>query len=63
MKKVTNKKKDRNKKQKDIFLLLSKWESVDEYSEEEIDDLLDEYNIPELSYIEKIEKPEEIIFD
>jgi len=66
MKNSTNslkKKSGRKNKDKSIFVLLSNWENVDDYSEEEIEDLFDEYNIPEVSYIEKIEKPEELIFD
>lgn len=63
MKNSTKNKSKKNNKQKSIFVLLSNWENVDEYSEEEIEDLFDEFNIPEISYIEKIEKPEELIFD
>ncbi|HCY76030.1 MAG TPA: hypothetical protein DHV28_08920 [Ignavibacteriales bacterium] len=53
------------KQQKDnvVFLLVSNWENVDDYSEEEIEDLLEENNIPEISYIEVIDKPENIVFD
>jgi hypothetical protein len=53
------------KHQKDdvVFLLVSNWENVDNYSEEEIEDLLEENHIPEVSYIEVIEKPENIVFD
>ncbi len=47
----------------DLLVLVSKWDNVDDYSEEEIEDLLEENHIPEVSYIEKIEKPENIIFD
>lgn len=63
MKSSTRKKHKQKNKDKDVYILLSKWETVDEYSEEEIEDLFDEYNIPEISYIEKIDKPEEVIFD
>lgn len=63
MKNVTKKKSKAKNKEKSIYVLLSKWENVDDYSEEEIEDLFDEYNIPEISYIEKIDKPEELIFD
>ena len=53
------------KQQKDnvVFLLVSNWENVDDYSEEEIEDLLEENHIPEVSYIEVMEKPDNIIFD
>jgi len=63
MKSGTRKKAKPKNKEINIYVLLSKWENVYEYSEEEIEDLFDEYNIPEISYIEKIDKPEEIIFD
>ncbi|MFZ2324709.1 MAG: hypothetical protein WAV89_13555 [Ignavibacteriaceae bacterium] len=63
MKKSTKDKSKQKNKDKNIFVLLSNWENVDEYSEEEIEDLFDEYNIPEVSYIEKIDKPEELIFE
>ena len=53
------------KQQKDnvVFLLVSNWENVDDYSEEEIEDLLEENHIPEVSYIEVMEKPDNLIFD
>ncbi len=63
MKNSTKKKTKQNKKEKSIFILFSKWDNVEDYTEEEIEDLFDEYNIPEISYIEKIDKPEELIFD
>lgn len=62
--KKTYKTKNR-KQQKDnvVFLLVSNWENVDDYSEEEIEDLLEENHIPEVSYFDVIEKPENIVFD
>lgn len=63
MKNATKKKSKAKDKDKNVYVLLSKWENVDDYTEEEIEDLFDEYNIPEISYIEKIDKPEELIFD
>jgi hypothetical protein len=63
MKNSTKKKAKKKSKEKNVFILLSNWENVDDYSEEEIEDLFDEYNIPEISFIEEIEKPEELIFD
>lgn len=63
MKNSTKKKAKQKSKDKDILVLLSKWDNVDNYSEEEIEDLFDEYQIPEISYIEEIDKPEEMIFD
>lgn len=62
-------KRDRNKKaraknhKKEMILLFPEWETVDNYSIEEIEDLIDENHIPELSMIEQIEKPKELIFD
>ena len=63
MKNVTKKKPRQKNNLNEIYVLLSKWETVEEYSEEEIEDLFDEYNIPEIAYIEKIDKPEEVILD
>jgi hypothetical protein len=63
MKIATKKKAKPKSKDNSIYVLLSKWGNVEEYSDEEIEDLFDEYNIPEISYIENIEKPEEITFD
>ena len=62
--KKTYKTKNR-KQQKDnvVFFLVSNWENVDDYSEEEIEDLLEENHIPEVSYIEVMEKPDNLIFD
>lgn len=63
--KSSGKKKKNNKRTnyQDVFILQPNWEDVDEYSEEEIEDMLEEYQIPEISYIEMIDKPEEIRFD
>ncbi|HEX7358270.1 MAG TPA: hypothetical protein VF270_11225 [Ignavibacteriaceae bacterium] len=63
MKKGYKTKTKKHQQVKDVYLLVSKWENVDDYSEEEIEDLLEENNIPEISYIEVIDKPENIIFD
>ena len=62
--KKTYKTKNR-KQQKDnvVFFLVSNWENVDDYSEEEIEDLLEENHIPEVSYFDVIEKPDSIVFD
>jgi hypothetical protein len=63
MKKTYKTKNKRQKKDNFVFLLVSNWENVDDYSEEEIEDLLEENHIPEISYIDVIEKPDNIIFD
>ena len=63
MKKTYKTKNKRQQKDDVVFLLVSNWENVDDYSEEEIEDLLEENNIPEISYIEVMDKPENIIFD
>lgn len=63
MKKTYKKKNKEHSKKKDAFLILSNWENVEEYSEEEIEDLMDEYKIPDISYIDMIDKPEELRFD
>ena len=63
MKKGYRAKTKKHREVKDVFMLVSNWENVDNYSEEEIEDLLDENNIPEISYIEVMDKPDNLIFD
>jgi len=63
MKKTYKTKKQKHQKDNAVFLLVSNWENVDDYSEEEIEDLLEENHIPEISYIEVIEKPKNMFFD
>lgn len=63
MKKTCRAKNKKHQKVNDVFMLVSNWENVDDYSEEEIEDLLEENHIPEISYIETIDKPDNIIFD
>lgn len=63
MKKTYKTKNKRQRKDDVVFLLVSNWENVDDYSEEEIEDLLEENHIPEISYIDVIEKPDNIVFD
>lgn len=63
MKKTYKNKPKKSNKKLDLFVLVSKWDNVDDYSEEEIEDLLEENHIPEISYIEPIDKPDNIIFD
>jgi len=63
MKSDKKKKTKKRTSKKDVFILQPNWEDVVDYSEEEIEDMLDEYHIPEISYIDVIEKPAEIIFD
>lgn len=63
MKKSYRSKTKKHQEVKDVFMLVSNWENVDNYSEEEIEDLLDENNIPEISYIEVMDKPDNLIFD
>lgn len=63
MKKTYKTKNRKQQKESAVFFLVSNWDNIEDYSEEEIEDLLDENNIPEISYIEVIEKPKDIIFD
>ena len=63
MKKNYNKRTKKFNKKDEVIILVSKWDNVEDYSEEELEDLLEENNIPEISYIEEIEKPDNIIFD
>lgn len=58
----TKKSKTKNHK-KEMVLLVCDWETVDNYSQEEIDDMIDEYHIPEFSMIEQIARPKELTFD
>lgn len=60
--KLKRKKKERLTK-RETFILQPNWEDVEDYTEEEIEDMLEENHIPEISYIDMIEKPEEIRFD
>lgn len=48
---------------KDVFIIQPNWADIEDYTEEEIEDMLEENDIPEISYIDMIEKPEEIRFD
>lgn len=65
MKSERKKKNQKRTELQDVFVLQPNWEDVDDYNEEEIDDILEEHHIPEISYldIEIIKKPEEIRFD
>ncbi len=63
MKKSYKSKNKKHQKVEDVFILVSNWENVDDYSEEEIEDLLEENHIPEISYIDVIEKPDSIVFN
>ena len=63
MKKTYKAKNKKHQTGSGVFFVVSNWDNVEDYSEEEIEDLLDENNIPEISFIEVIEKPEGIIFD
>ncbi|MDP2364723.1 MAG: hypothetical protein Q8M94_13270 [Ignavibacteria bacterium] len=63
MKKTYKAKIKEHRKDNGVFFVVSNWDNVEDYSEEEIEDLLDENHIPEISYIEVIKKPKDIIFD
>ena len=63
MKKSYKQKNKKHQKENGVFFVISNWDNVEDYSEEEIEDLLDENNIPEISFIDVIEKPKDIIFD
>ena len=63
MKKTYKTKSNKHQKDVGVFMVVSNWDNVEDYSEEEIEDLLDENHIPEISYIEVIERPKDIIFD
>lgn len=61
MKKNYRKKKD-DKEKFDVFILKD-WDEYQEFEEEELEDLMEEFNIPEIDYIEPSEKPEELTFN
>lgn len=46
----------------DVFILKD-WDEYQEFEEEELEDLMEEFNIPEIDYIEPSEKPEELTFN
>lgn len=61
MKKNCRKKID--KKEKFDVFILKDWDEYQEFEEEELEDLMEEFNIPEIDYIEPSEKPEELTFN
>ncbi|MCL6494703.1 MAG: hypothetical protein K6T54_08000 [Ignavibacterium sp.] len=61
MKKNYRKKKV-EKEKFDVFILKD-WDEYQEFEEEELEDLMEEFNIPEIDYIEPSEKPEELTFN
>lgn len=46
----------------DVFILKD-WDEYQEFEEEELEDLMEELNIPEIDYIEPSEMPEELTFN
>lgn len=46
----------------DVFILKD-WDEYQEFEEEELEDLMEEFNFPEIDYIEPSEKPEELTFN
>lgn len=63
MKKAKTKKREVDRMENDFFLMFDEWSTIEDYSEEEIEDMIEEYHIPDISYIDMIERPEEIRFD
>ncbi|MGQ9643527.1 MAG: hypothetical protein ACUVT3_06695 [Ignavibacterium sp.] len=55
-------KKKADKEKFDVFILKD-WDEYQEFEEEELEDLMEEFNIPEIDYIEPSEKPEELTFN
>lgn len=55
-------KKKAQKEKFDVFILKD-WDEYQEFEEEELEDLMEELNIPEIDYIEPSEKPEELTFN
>lgn len=56
------KKKKKDSEKFDVFILKD-WDEYHEIEEEELEDLMEEFNIPEIDYLEPTEKPEEITFN
>jgi|UniRef100_A0A832CVV5 hypothetical protein len=55
-------KKKAEKEKFDVFILKD-WDEYQEFEEEELEDLMEEFNIPEIDYIEPSDKPEELTFN
>ncbi|AFH49479.1 Hypothetical protein IALB_1772 [Ignavibacterium album JCM 16511] len=55
----------RKKVQQEKFdtFILKDWDENQELEEEELEDLMEEFNIPEIDYIEPTDKPEELTFN
>lgn len=63
MKKSYRRNKQKKGNEKFETFLLKDWDEFQEEEEEHIDDLLDEYHIPEIEFLEPIDKPEELTFN
>lgn len=55
--------KSKEEKEKFETFILKDWDEYQELEEEELEDLLEEFNIPDIGYIQPVEKPDEIILD
>jgi len=53
-------KKKKNEKEKFDVFILKDWDEFQEIEEEELEDLMEEFHIPDLDYIEPTDKPEEL---
>lgn len=58
-----NYRKKKNQKEKFETFILKDWDEFQEIEEEELEDLMEELNIPEIDYLEPGEKPEELTFN
>ncbi|MCA2004993.1 MAG: hypothetical protein LDL01_04270 [Ignavibacterium sp.] len=56
------KKKKRESEKFDVFVLQD-WNEYQEIEEEELEDLMEEFNIPEIDYLQPTDKPEELTFN
>lgn len=61
MKKNYRKKKDQ--KEKFDTFILKDWDEYQELEEEKLEDLMEEFDIPEIDYIEPTDKPEVLTFN
>lgn len=60
--KINYKKRKIEKEKFDTFILKD-WDEYQEFEEEELEDLMEEFHIPEIDYIEPTDKPDELTFN
>lgn len=58
-----NYRKKKAQKEKFEVFILKDWNEYQEFEEEELEDLMEEFKIPDIDYIEPSDKPEELTFN